>query len=103
MTNDLISNPNSKSDEICNYIISVSNDFANFIGCSYSELWIFIMIFTFVIISYYIILTACSLYLKHLFIIKCMFWSSIILLLFIGLVIFEKIIEYNLINKNLLI
>lgn len=45
MTNELISNPSSKMDDICNYIIWLSNEFAKSIGLSYSELWIIIPYF----------------------------------------------------------
>lgn len=80
MTNELISNPSSKTDDICNYIIWLSNEFAKSIGLSYSELWIIIMLLVCGIIVFYIVLTGLALYLKHTTIIKWLFWISTFIL-----------------------
>lgn len=86
MINDLIANPYTETDTICNIIIYTSNSIAKNIGISYSELWIGIMLLVCFIISYYIIISYGSLYStfnKTLF--KWLFWIGI---LFIWIIIF---------------
>ena len=85
MTNDLISNPSSEADHLCNLIISTSDDIAKDIGVSYSELWIGIMLLVIAMIGYYIVVSCGSLYSKYKTLFKWMFWIGII---FIGVLIF---------------
>ena len=94
MTNELISNPSSKADEICNYIIWLSNEFAKFIGISYSELWIIIMLLVCGIIMFYIVLTYSALYLKRTSIIKRLFLISTFVLFAAAFIIGGALMEF---------
>ena len=84
MTNDLIQNATSRTDELCNYIISGSDAVAGFIGMSYSEFWMFITISVLAIINLF------SLYihfnLKKYLLFRIIFYILSIIVAFIDLI-----------------
>ena len=80
MVNDLITNPHSEADNICNGIIVMSDEFAKVVGLSYSELWIFIMVLVGVAIIYYMIVAFGALYFKPKWLFKLLFWGSFIII-----------------------
>ena len=84
MTNDLIQNPTSRTDELCNQIISDSDVLAQFIGISYSELWMFATISVLVIINLY------SLYiqfnLKKYLLFRILFYILSIIIAYVDLI-----------------
>lgn len=94
MVNDLISNPSSETDKICNDIIAMSDAFSRVIGLSYSELWILIMVSVCIAIGYYMTIACGALYSKHRTFFKFMFWGSFVviaILVFITMNVFAYI------------
>lgn len=92
MTNDLIYNPTTKTDEICNYIIAFSDSIAKFIGISYSELWIGIMGIIMVLLNLYTLYIVFDL--KKYVIFKMLFWIITIFIMFSNLFILNGILMF---------
>ena len=76
MTSDIIANPNSFKDDLCNQIILYSSSVAKELGITYGELWVMVMILTFVVLLWYIVLNYMSLYTNHRNTCRVLFWVS---------------------------
>lgn len=74
MTSDIIANPNSFNDDLCNQIILYSSSVAKELGITYGELWVMVMILTFVVLLWYIVLNYMSLYTNHRKTCRVLFW-----------------------------
>ena len=76
MNNELITNPSSYFDDLCNQIILYSSTVSKELGISYSELWIEIMGSIILLFIWYNVLLLFSLYSPFKKIIKWLFWIS---------------------------
>lgn len=83
MTNDMITNPDGFCDDLCNQIILYSSTVAKELEITYGELWIIIMVLTFVILIWYLVLNYLSLYANKQKICKMLFWISIVIIGFL--------------------
>lgn len=76
MINDLITNPSSSYDNLCNQIILYSSQVSKELGISYSELWIGIMGIIFFLFIWYNTLLILAIYFQLGKITKWLFWIS---------------------------
>ena len=76
MANDTITNPNGFYDDLCNQIILYSSTVAKELGITYGELWVGVMILTFVVLLWYVVLNYLSLYTNHKKTCKILFWAT---------------------------
>ena len=76
MTSDTIANPNGFYDDLCNQIILYSSTVAKKLGITYGELWVMVMILTFVVLLWLVVLNYFSLYTNHQKTCKILFWVS---------------------------
>ena len=76
MVNDTITNTNGFCDDLCNQIIQYSSIVAKELGITYGELWVLVMILTFVILLWYIVLNYSALYTNLKKLCKVLFWVS---------------------------
>jgi hypothetical protein len=76
MTNDTISNPNGFFDDLCNQIILYSSTVAKELGITYGELWVSVMILTFIVLLWYIVLNYLTIYTNRKKLCKILFWVS---------------------------
>ena len=74
MNSDTITNPNGFFDDLCNHIILYSSTVAKELGLTYDELWVWVMILTFAVLLWYIVLNYLALYNSRKKLCKILFW-----------------------------
>lgn len=94
MTSDIITKPNGFYDDLCNSIILYSSTVAKELGISYGELWVMIMILSFVVLLWYMVLAYLSLYTNHRNTCKVLFWVSTAILGFLLVMTFGDYYVY---------
>lgn len=94
MTNDLIANPNSLYDDLCNQIILYSSFVASKLGVSYSELWLGITILIILLFIWYNILLLSCLYFNSKRTVKWLLWISNIIILIISFFTLSDFLVY---------
>ena len=99
MNDELITNPSSYYDDLCNQIILYSSTVSKELGISYSELWIGIMEGIILLFIWYNVLLLFSLYSPFRRIIKWLFWISNLIIFIISILTlgdFGVYCKYNL-------